>query len=110
MHKNKKQSEKDGKGSFHFAWVMDSSEEERKRGVTIDVGLGHFETDSKSVTLMDAPGHLDFVPNMITGAAQAEVGLLVVDCTPNNFENGFSAGVGRQERREEGRRLTSALF
>ena len=70
---------------------MDGSDEERKRGVTIDVGQGHFETESKSITLLDAPGHLDFVPNMIVGAAQAEAALLVIDSTPNNFETGFSS-------------------
>jgi len=81
--------------TFKFAWVMDNLKEERERGVTIDLAHKKFETDRNYITIVDCPGHRDFVKNMITGASQADAAVLVIDVKdgimPQTIEHGFLA-------------------
>ncbi len=97
LNKLKDEAKKFGKDTFEFAYVMDSLKEERERGVTIDIAHKEFETNKYHCTIIDAPGHRDFVKNMITGASQADAAVLVISVKdgiqPQTKEHAFLAKV-----------------
>ncbi|KAH9114284.1 hypothetical protein AeMF1_011631 [Aphanomyces euteiches] len=87
-----KEAKARNRDSWFLAFIMDTGEEERAKGKTVEVGRAQFDTPNKRFTILDAPGHKNYVPNMIQGAAQADVGILVISARKGEFETGFERG------------------
>jgi elongation factor 1-alpha len=90
IEKYEKEANEMGKGSFKYAWVLDKLKAERERGITIDIALWKFETKKFYFTIIDAPGHRDFIKNMITGTSQADCAILMIASGQGEFEAGYA--------------------
>lgn len=92
LDKYKREAKDAGRETWYISWALDLNKEERAQGKTIEVGRGFFETEKRRYSILDAPGHKTYVPNMIGGASQADVGLLVISARKGEYETGFEKG------------------
>lgn len=92
MEKNKKEAKDMGRETWYLSWALDLTKEERSKGKTVEVGRAHFETEKRRYSILDAPGHKTYVPSMIGGASQADVGILVISARKGEYETGFEKG------------------
>lgn len=92
MEKNKREAKEIGRETWYLSWALDLTKEERSKGKTVEVGRGFFETEKRRYSILDAPGHKTYVPNMIGGASQADVGILVISARKGEYETGFEKG------------------
>lgn len=92
MEKYKREAKEAGRETWYLSWALDLTKEERSKGKTVEVGRGFFETEKRRYSILDAPGHKTFVPSMIGGASQADVGVLVISARKGEYETGFEKG------------------
>ncbi|KZF21008.1 hypothetical protein L228DRAFT_248753 [Xylona heveae TC161] len=92
MDKYKREAKEAGRETWYLSWALDLTKEERAKGKTVEVGRGFFETEKRRYSILDAPGHKTYVPNMIGGASQADVGILVISARKGEYETGFEKG------------------
>ncbi|KAI0007746.1 P-loop containing nucleoside triphosphate hydrolase protein [Xylariaceae sp. FL0662B] len=92
LDKYKREAKEMGRETWYLSWALDLTNEERSKGKTVEVGRGYFETEKRRYAILDAPGHKNYVPNMIGGASQADVGILVISARKGEYETGFERG------------------